>query len=543
MGIIVPFGLGAAIAPYLYAECGMAQEEYQVSLTTFILFVGASMAFTAFPVLARILTANEAMTAQIGLVSMGVASVDDVLAWTVLAIATSYNGGGNPQDGAWGILISIAWVVVLMVVVRPLLFKIKSLVLVNSFIVLLFLGMCVSAWFTQVLGLHAFFGAFCFGISVPKEDQGFIVSFIEQLEVLVINFFVPLFFANTGLRTDLTQLSSGVGPILLVWVLASVGKMAPAFFLGRCRGYSWRFSFQLASLMNARGLIALVALELAQESHAFNVQVYSVFVVMALATTFMAGPMFYFSYRKSTDPPLPMEVQALPMSPKKEPSAEPKTEEAMLRCSEIPLEEQMDLTAGSYGYLFQRSLYRQQSAENGRTSVMDVFGLHPRAEAVVLNARTIHEHDLRARKKGKDTAQPMQSSTMTYPTPKQLPLCPLSPGGSAPPYVTEHSTTKSNNSAVANNNNNNNAPLGAVAIAISATSPVNSIASHSDRETSVSATTATTATTTAATVATAASAATSPTLQPTEAPISPQSPPELADPSSRSETTPLMGGS
>lgn len=99
---------------------------------------------------------------------MGVASVDDVLAWTVLAIATSYNGGGDPQDGAWGILISIAWVIVLMAVVRPLLAKLKPFLLENTFIVLLFMGMCVSAWFTQVLGLHAFFGAFCFGNSENK---------------------------------------------------------------------------------------------------------------------------------------------------------------------------------------------------------------------------------------------------------------------------------------------------------------------------------------------------------------------------------------
>lgn len=99
-------------------------------------------------------------------VSMGVASVDDVLAWTVLAIATSVTVGGVPQDGAWGILIGIAWVTFLLVVVRRVLCKVQPLLGYNNYVVVVFLGMCISAWFTQVLGLHAFFGGFVFGLCV-----------------------------------------------------------------------------------------------------------------------------------------------------------------------------------------------------------------------------------------------------------------------------------------------------------------------------------------------------------------------------------------
>jgi Kef-type K+ transport system membrane component KefB len=397
-GIILPFGLGAAIADYLYDATNMVAQVPPVSRVSFFLFTGASMSFTAFPVLARILTANNAMTSQIGLVSMGVSSVDDVLAWTVLAIATSVTAGGSPQDGAWGILIGIAWVIFLLVVVRKLLVILQPVLSASNFVVLVFLGMCVSAWITQVLGLHAFFGGFIFGLCIPKEDKTFVHQFIDQLEVVVVNFFVPLFFANTGLRTDLTKLKSSVGPVLLVWALATAGKMIPPFFLGKCRGYTWRFSFQLAALMNARGLIALIALEVALEVKAFNNEMYSIFVVMALGTTIMAGPMFWASYRRELDPPTGRELAALkhsetttgiqspPLTVRQpsvvlpeDPDENIAIEESV--CRELPVEAQIDPAqpaVKSYGYLFQGTVKPVERTES-RKSIVEAFSfLNPK---------------------------------------------------------------------------------------------------------------------------------------------------------------------
>jgi len=337
------------------------------------------------------------MTAQIGLVSMGIASVDDVLAWTVLAIATSYHGGGNPEDGAWGILIGFAWVLFLVVVVRRGLIFLKNVLSANSFVVTIFLGMCISAWFTQILGLHAFFGGFIFGIAVPKDDQEFIHKFIEQLEVIVVNFFVPLFFANTGLKTDFRVLNGSAGPVLIVLVCAIGGKMLPPFLLGKCRGYSWRFSFQLASLMNCRGLMELIALEVAQTVGVFNMQMKSVFVVMALVTTFMSGPMFRLSYRADLDPPQEWEAEKKAKkrgnwrNKKSEQAAKAETEKKEAQelkpkpideedgrrdslCREIPPEAQLE-SSSTYGYLFHGTVNPKISQSTQRKSLADVFGL------------------------------------------------------------------------------------------------------------------------------------------------------------------------
>lgn len=364
--ICLPFSLGAAISHFMYESTGMSETNPNTTIGAFILFTGAAMSFTAFPVLARILTANNALTAQIGLVAMGVTSMDDALAWTVLAIATSYQTGGSPENGAWGILIGIAWVLFLLIVVKRFLDFLRPKMTENMFIVIVFMGMCTSAWFTQVLGLHAFFGGFIFGVALPKHDRAWIHKFIEQLEVVIVNFFVPLFFANSGLNTDLTQLASSAVPVILVVVLACCGKMLPPFLLGRfLRGYSWRFSFQLASLMNARGLIELIALSIAKECGAFNQKMYSVFVVMALTTTFMSGPMFYFAYDPKKDPPaaqrasriaahegVPLKAVAIDVE-----QAKPENEDnrpSSPTCVEIPPSEQLAAAAAHQfsGYIF-----------------------------------------------------------------------------------------------------------------------------------------------------------------------------------------------
>jgi len=217
-----------------------------------------------------------------------------------------------------------------------------------------FIGLCTSAWFTQVLGLHAFFGGFIFGVCVPKNDRDWSTHFIHELEIVIVNFFVPIFFCNTGLSTDFSKLQSVAGPIFLVIGLATVGKMLPPLILGRViRRYSWSFSFQLAALMNARGLVELIALTIALQTGAFNMKMYSVFVIMALTTTFMSGPMFYFTYDPKTDPPLELRASRLaPIVQADEPQAAP--EPAPVACVEIPRESQLDVAAAQQfsGYLY-----------------------------------------------------------------------------------------------------------------------------------------------------------------------------------------------
>ncbi len=139
---------------------------------------------------------------------------------------------------------------------------------------------------------------------MPKDDARFVHDFMQHLQTVVVNFFLPIFFANTGLRTNLRSLSGSPLPCLAVLVLACLGKMLPPIVLGPCLGFSHRFSFQLAALMKGRGLIALVALDIAVQEEAFNEQMYGIFVVMALVTTALSGPLFYLSFDPAADPPL-----------------------------------------------------------------------------------------------------------------------------------------------------------------------------------------------------------------------------------------------
>jgi len=242
----------------------------------------------------------------------------------------------------------------------------------NSFALLIFMGMCASAWVTQVLGLHCFFGGFIFGVCVPKDDKEFIHKFIGQLEVVVVNFFVPLFFANSGLTTDLAALRANPGAVLLVITLAAAGKLVPTFFISRLRGYSWRFSFQLASLMNARGLVELIALSIAQSSGVFNVQMYSIFIVMALVTTFVAGPMFYFSYRKDLDPP----AEPSKSSSKSKDKEQKGQEGPEVDTHEVPFQNRLVPPLETYGYLVHGTIPIKDDTANQRKRLSEVFGLN-----------------------------------------------------------------------------------------------------------------------------------------------------------------------
>jgi len=317
-GVILPFGIGCSLSFYIHDLVDSTTDKI-----SFMLFVGASMSFTAFPVLARILAANNAITSRIGVRAMSIASVDDLLAWTVLAIATSYHSGVGALEGLYTILTAIAWVLFLALVVRPLLEQLhlylrkKKRETSTDFVVVVFLGMCCSAWMTQMIGVHSFFGAFVFGIIVPKDGVLVDQYLMPKIELLILNFFVPLYFANSGLRTDLRTLGGNSkisGAIIVVILCATIGKILPALVMGILFNYGKKFSLQLAILINTRGLIELIALNIALTVGAFNVQVFSMFVIMALVTTFVSGPLFWYLYDPKEDPPRTRPAALLLMS-------------------------------------------------------------------------------------------------------------------------------------------------------------------------------------------------------------------------------------
>ena len=254
--IIIPFGCGVGISFWFYNI-----EPTDADQTTFLLFMGTSFSFTAFPVLARLLTSFRLLDAGVGVHTLSIAAIDDVLAWCVLAITLSYAGGGSAIQGVYTMLLVIAFVLVVIFIVRPFLlvaglFFAKRTVAAQAkgpgaeefsrdYVALLFfLLACASIW-TEIIGVHAFFGAFAFGVAVPKnldlyahegiEHYGLVEYLAPKIELLVVEFFLPLYFANSGLSTQLGTLNTGElwGKAIALIVIATAAKMGPVTIMTR----------------------------------------------------------------------------------------------------------------------------------------------------------------------------------------------------------------------------------------------------------------------------------------------------------------------
>ena len=254
--IIIPFGCGVGISFWFYDI-----EATTADQTTFLLFMGTSFSFTAFPVLARLLTSFRLLDAGVGVHALSIAAIDDVLAWCVLAITLSYAGGGSAVQGVYTMLLVIAFVLVVVFIARPFLmwaglFFARRTAAAQAkgpgaeefsrdYVALLFfLLACASIW-TEIIGVHAFFGAFAFGVAVPKnvdlyvsegiEHYGLVEYLAPKIELLVVEFFLPLYFANSGLSTQLGTLNTGElwGKAIALIVIATAAKMGPVTVMTR----------------------------------------------------------------------------------------------------------------------------------------------------------------------------------------------------------------------------------------------------------------------------------------------------------------------
>jgi Kef-type K+ transport system membrane component KefB len=220
----------------------------KASHSTFTLFMGTSLAFTAFPLLARILTAFRLLDTPFGEHVLSIAAIDDILAWCTLALTLSHAGGASDANGVYTALITIAYLLVLIFVTRPCLRWISRQLrfqqkvpgeLNRDYVCVLILCLCASAIWTEISGIHAFFGAFTFGLVVPKEKQADGESVVDilapKIELLIVEFFLPLYFAYSGLRTTLGALDTAEvwGMAILVIIVASLGKIIPVTLMTR----------------------------------------------------------------------------------------------------------------------------------------------------------------------------------------------------------------------------------------------------------------------------------------------------------------------
>ena len=296
--IAVPFALGAGLAIYLHQELA----DPAVSLPTFALFMGAFMSITAFPVLARILAERRLLRSRIGAVTIACAAAADVTAWCVLAFVVAAARAGGQGDAVVTTALALAYVAAMLVVVRPVLVRLAARItspeaMSQNLAAAIMILVLVSSGLTQLMGIHAVFGAFLFGAVLPRQG-GFARALVEKLEDLVLIVLVPLFFAYSGVRTEIGLLDSAhdwalCGLILLVGTLGKAGGGAVA---ARLSGLSWRESGALGVLMNTRGLMGIIVLNIGLDLGVISSELFSMMIIMALVTTVVATPLVGWLY-------------------------------------------------------------------------------------------------------------------------------------------------------------------------------------------------------------------------------------------------------
>ncbi len=291
--IVVPFALGATLAVALFPRYGLPGT----TLTVFVLFIGVSLCVTAFPVLARILSERNLSTTTPGIVSLGAAAINDAVAWCLLALAS---GAATAQLGHAGstVLATAGFVAVMVLVVRPLARWVSAREMRRnrqvspSVLSLVFAVMLLCATATEAIGIHALFGAFLFGVMVPAHGR-----LAEQLRIrtedVVVVLFLPVFFAFTGLRTKLGLVDGSDDWAMLAAIIgvASLGKLGGSALAARAAGLSWREAGVIGVLLNTRGLMELIVLNVGLDLGVLSPKLFAMLVVMALVTTFLTSPL------------------------------------------------------------------------------------------------------------------------------------------------------------------------------------------------------------------------------------------------------------
>lgn len=288
--IVAPFLLGGFLALWLYSGYAPAGQPF----TSFALFLGVALAVTAFPVLARILSDCGLEKTPLGIVALGCAAADDLTAWCLLALVIGL-AQSAPESALLTIALALGFVVLLLVVVRPLvaawLPRLEERASARTVTMLVFLGLLSAALVSEAIGVHALFGAFLAGAVIP-HDSAVARRLGGQLRDSVTLLLLPVFFACTGLKTQIGLLDSlGEWLVCLVIItVATLGKVGGTYVAARCTGLDARTAGALGMLMNTRGLMGLVVLRIGLDLGVLSPRLFAMMVVMALVTTLATTP-------------------------------------------------------------------------------------------------------------------------------------------------------------------------------------------------------------------------------------------------------------
>lgn len=308
IGIIIPYACGLGLSYYLYNE--FAPEG--VNFISFGLFMGIAMSIAAFPVMARIIQERNLTKTRLGTLAITCAASDDITAWCILAIVIAIVKAGTVASALFTILIVIGYLFVMIKLVQPFLKKFGEVYsnkesLSLNIIATIFGILLISSLCTEILGIHALFGAFLAGAIMPPSIN-FRRLIIEKIESVSLGLFLPLFFVFTGLRTEIGLLNNSHlwQTCILIIAVAIVGKFGGSMFGAKLVGNSWKDSLSIGAFLNTRGLMELVVINIGYDLGVLSPQIFAMMVLMALFTTFMTGPtldIINFFFKKEQDEP------------------------------------------------------------------------------------------------------------------------------------------------------------------------------------------------------------------------------------------------
>ena len=311
--IVIPFALGIGLSYYIYHQFAPPGVEF----LSFSLFMGIAMSITAFPVLARIVQERGIHKTRLGTIVITCAAADDITAWCILAVVIAIVKAGNFVSSLYVIGLALLYVLTMLFVVKPFLKRVGDLYakkenIKKPVVAIFLLTLIISAYVSVIIGIHALFGAFLMGAIMPDIAK-FRNVFIEKVEDVSVILLLPLFFVFTGLRTEIGLINDAylwkvTGCIIAV---AVAGKFFGSALAAKFVGQNWRDSLTIGALMNTRGLMELVVLNIGYELGVLSPKVFTMMVIMALVTTFMTGPaldIINFIF-KTKDAIIPAEVK------------------------------------------------------------------------------------------------------------------------------------------------------------------------------------------------------------------------------------------
>jgi Kef-type K+ transport system membrane component KefB len=290
--IIIPYALGMGLSLFLYKDFAPGT----ISFLTFSLFIGIAMSITAFPVLARILRERGMTQTPVGVIAITCAAIDDLTAWCILAVVISIAKAASLSSALLTITLVVGYLIVMMQIVKPMLERMarnnaSAENLSLDIVAAMFGVLLVSSYVTEVIGIHALFGAFIAGVVMPPS-MSFRKLLSGKVEYISLALLLPVFFAFSGLRTRIGLLDSAHEWEITIFIIiiAIAGKFGGSMLAARFAGQSWQHSFILGALINTRGLMELVVLNIGYETGVLTAEIFSMMVLMALVTTFMTGP-------------------------------------------------------------------------------------------------------------------------------------------------------------------------------------------------------------------------------------------------------------